>query len=151
MESDGARVTSLPPAKGRKVLRPGVRIIAEQFCLDREPDVSELTFGELMRTVLGGSGFSHSWKHSSFGTAAHDLAEAARKLEESVDQSQVYVYRGQRAVGFVIDEVYEEKALERLQKSDHPPVHLKFDNSGRIKNQPQSEPFYVAKTKRKRR
>jgi len=68
MESSGERVASIPPVERHQVLRPGIRIVAEQFHNDPEPNIDELSFADAL-SAIGGSSWgylppphsSHHW------------------------------------------------------------------------------------------
>jgi hypothetical protein len=151
--SDRERADQVSPTPRRQVLRPGIRIVAEQFApYDDGPDVEYVLlglnpYGEPIYKEDDGSqvftwniafgrmsGKSAAIRQiEEIGTAAHEALEKLLKLPPA----------------FWLDEVQIDPYPRPIEKfsSDHRPLR----NDGKPKKPKLPQPYYVELDKRKRR
>lgn len=175
MESPGERASEVPPVQRRQVLRPGVRIVCSQFDPEPHPDVEY--YADNWSEAVGKLGSLHLGRGMvvtrRFGTSVHSALEASIDMERVSGKTLsaiagTPVFKGATLVGFVSDE-NDSESIRRFGtlfgspvgfswSTTKPPAgsdHLRLDgkvrNDGKKKRPKQEEPFYVKKTKRKRR
>jgi len=133
VESKRERTASIPPSQGRKVLRPGVRLIADQF-----PPYDETPEDELLPQPYFGN--FHSMMYSS----VRQMGKSIQKIGEAM--------KGVEAKTLWTDETSDpltdlEKAIKMVEES--PSL---FKNDGNTFKLPrQTDPYYIKFEKRKRR
>lgn len=88
------------------------------------------------------------------GSKVHEMLEAAREIELASKKFEVGapIFHGSKIVGFIYDEsgaFISEGTFSIAPISK--PIERPLRNDGKPKKERQEEPFYVSKTKRKRR
>lgn len=146
MESRGERVTPVSPPQGRKVLRAGVRIVGEQFDPEPHPDVdySDGSFGAMAAAFvsLGQQLGTYGARRVGHSSALEDaIKQQIAVMEKAAEENR----QRQRLIEDRLPSWFEG-TINRPS-----PESLPLRNDGKPKKPKQDEPFYVSKTKRKRR
>lgn len=181
MESSGERAAPISSVQRYQVLRPGTRIIAQQFEPEPHPEVPY--FESLSDWLAEYDEWAKRYaprRYRGLGTSLHSAIEAAAKFDAASRKLKAAgesfragspVYEGARLVGYVMDEIsgpvgdvlvyYGDGKIASgswrgfLSIDINPPLKpdppLKFRNDRKPKRTRQDEPFYVSKTRRKRR
>lgn len=151
MEGDGERIHQVPPTPRRKILRAGIRIVAEQFAsYSEEPDEEEIlvlagknlrisAIGITAQTIQAGSISAGrlSWKASAMQKALEEMAKTNAPIV---------------VLPSVMDEL--SQATVRLNNSLHEAIpEPPPERDGRPKDRrpkkkkKQTEPYYVKLTR----
>jgi hypothetical protein len=166
MESQREQLSRLPPSQGRKVLRPGVRIVAEQFApYDESPD--ELTFEEYLdllnaamrkNFILPMLQMGRAMGKTFAGVHGHaiivdELKTAALKLEEAALKQQMF---GTHIHGVLLEHQTDasQNGIYTYSFSgwSRPATGTVSDKTlKRRAKQPEPAPFYIEQEKKRHR